>query len=78
MEVGSKLGTGLLSFPVTHFDAEGRFVEADYREHCGWMLEHDLAGLFAAGGTGEFFSLTPDEVATVVAAPWPKPQVASR
>ncbi|TCM34374.1 5-dehydro-4-deoxyglucarate dehydratase [Novosphingobium sp. ST904] len=68
VEVGSKLGTGLLSFPVTHFDAEGRFVEADYREHCGWMLEHDLAGLFAAGGTGEFFSLTPDEVATVVAA----------
>ncbi|MFC0686776.1 5-dehydro-4-deoxyglucarate dehydratase [Novosphingobium clariflavum] len=68
VEVGSKLGTGLLSFPVTHFDAEGRFLEADYRAHCGWMLEHELAGLFAAGGTGEFFSLTPDEVGQVVAA----------
>lgn len=32
------------------------------------MLDHDVAGLFAAGGTGEFFSLTPAEVATVVAA----------
>lgn len=27
-----------------------------------------MAGLFAAGGTGEFFSLTPDEVETVVRA----------
>lgn len=68
VEVGSKLGTGLLSFPVTHFDAEGRFLESDYRAHCSWMLEHELAGLFAAGGTGEFFSLTPDEVGQVVAA----------
>jgi 5-dehydro-4-deoxyglucarate dehydratase len=63
-----KLGQGLLSFPVTHFDADGNFDEAPYREHCGWMLEHELTGLFAAGGTGEFFSLTPAEVATVVSA----------
>jgi len=28
-------------------------------KHCSWMLEHGLSGLFAAGGTGEFFSLTP-------------------
>jgi len=62
------LGQGLLSFPVTHFDADGAFREEAYRAHCAWMLEHDLAGLFAAGGTGEFFSLTPAEVATVVAA----------
>jgi 5-dehydro-4-deoxyglucarate dehydratase len=32
------------------------------------MLQHELAGLFAAGGTGEFFSLTPNEVVTVVEA----------
>jgi 5-dehydro-4-deoxyglucarate dehydratase len=62
------LGGGLLSFPVTHFDAEGRFAEGPYREHCAWMLDHELTGLFAAGGTGEFFSLTPDEVVTVVRA----------
>ena len=67
-EMAGTIGRGLLSFPVTHFDEEGRFVESAYREHCGWMLQHDLAGLFAAGGTGEFFSLTPGEVETVVKA----------
>ena len=66
--MGRKLGEGLLSFPVTHFDANGAFDEAPYREHCAWMLDHELAGLFAAGGTGEFFSLTPTEVVDVVRA----------
>jgi 5-dehydro-4-deoxyglucarate dehydratase len=67
-EMAAQLGQGLLSFPVTHFDAEHRFVEDKYREHCGWMLQRKLSGLFAAGGTGEFFSLTPAEVETVVKA----------
>jgi 5-dehydro-4-deoxyglucarate dehydratase len=68
VQMAARLGGGLLSFPVTHFDAEGAFLEGAYRAHCGWMLEHELSGLFAAGGTGEFFSLTPAEVARVVAA----------
>ncbi len=68
VDMARRLGEGLLSFPVTHFDADGGFVEGAYREHCAWMLEYELTGLFAAGGTGEFFSLTPAEVATVVAA----------
>jgi len=63
-----RLGEGLLSFPVTHFGADGGFDEAPYRAHCAWMLEHELSGLFAAGGTGEFFSLTPREVGTVLRA----------
>ena len=67
-EMARTLGGGLLSFPVTHFDADGAFQEAPYRDHCAWMLEYELTGLFAAGGTGEFFSLTPDEGVTVVAA----------
>ena len=67
-EMAKQIGGGLLSFPVTHFDAQHQFVEAPYREHCAWMLQHELAGLFAAGGTGEFFSLTPPEVARVVKA----------
>jgi 5-dehydro-4-deoxyglucarate dehydratase len=53
---------------VTHFDVEGGFLEGSYREHCAWMLGHELSGLFPAGGTGEFFSLTPGEVETVVRA----------
>jgi len=67
-EMAARIGSGLLSFPVTHFDSEFRFDEAPYRAHCAWLLEHDVAGLFAAGGTGEFFSLMPDEVEQVVRA----------
>lgn len=68
IEMARQLGGGLLSFPVTHFNADGAFMEQPYREHCAWMLKHELTGLFAAGGTGEFFSLTPAEIAAVVAA----------
>lgn len=67
-ELARRLGSGLLSFPVTHFDATLAFAEAQFRQHCSWMLQRNVAGLFAAGGTGEFFSLTPAEVARVTAA----------
>ena len=68
VQLAKTIGDGLLSFPVTHFDADGQFDEASYREHCSYMASYPLAGLFAAGGTGEFFSLTPGEVETVVGA----------
>lgn len=68
-EMSQILAKGLLSFPVTHFDKDFKFQEGPYREHCAWLLGFKrLTGLFAAGGTGEFFSLTPDEVTTVVTA----------
>jgi len=54
------LGAGLLSFPVTHFDQEGRFNPKSYAEHVNWLSGFEAATLFAAGGTGEFFSLTPE------------------
>jgi 5-dehydro-4-deoxyglucarate dehydratase len=66
-EFAKKIGAGLLSFPVTHFTDEFAFDERPYREHLDWLLEHKPAGLFAAGGTGEFFSLTLDEFSKVVA-----------
>ena len=68
-EMAKTLAKGLLSFPVTHFDKDLRFQEGPYREHCAWLLGFGrLTGLFAAGGTGEFFSLSPAEVGQVVAA----------
>jgi len=68
-EMAQTLAKGLLSFPVTHFDANHQFLEGPYREHCAWALSFKrLTGLFAAGGTGEFFALTPNEVTTVVKA----------
>jgi 5-dehydro-4-deoxyglucarate dehydratase len=65
-EFAKKIGAGLLSFPVTHFTDDFAFDERGYREHLEWLLEYKPAGLFAAGGTGEFFSLTLDEFPTVV------------
>lgn len=56
------LASGLLSFPVTHFDSEQRFSSGSYEAHIAALSRFPVAGLFAAGGTGEFFSLLPDEV----------------
>ncbi len=67
-EIKTKLGSGLLSFPVTHFDAEHRFLADAYAAHVDWLCQYDAAGLFVAGGTGEFFSLTPTEVIDVLKA----------
>lgn len=67
-ELAGRLGAGLLSFPVTHFTADLAFDETAYREHVARLSEYEVAGLFTAGGTGEFFSLTAPEVARVVRA----------
>lgn len=65
-ELKSKMGTGLLSFPVTHFDRNLQFAEAPYRDHVAWLSSFDAATLFAAGGTGEYFSLGQDEFPTII------------
>ncbi|SMF76033.1 5-dehydro-4-deoxyglucarate dehydratase [Tistlia consotensis] len=58
----ARIGSGLLSFPVSPFRANLSFDAERYREHVGWLAGFDAAALFAAGGTGEFFSLTAAEV----------------
>jgi 5-dehydro-4-deoxyglucarate dehydratase len=67
-ELAGILGSGLLSFPVTHFTDDLEFDEAAYREHLAWLSSYPVAGLFAAGGTGEGFSLTAEETDRVVRA----------
>jgi 5-dehydro-4-deoxyglucarate dehydratase len=62
------LASGLLSFPVTAFDAGGAFADAPFRAHVEWLSSFGASALFAAGGTGEFFSLAPSEVPAVVRA----------
>ncbi|MGY1886256.1 5-dehydro-4-deoxyglucarate dehydratase [Blastococcus sp. SYSU DS0753] len=64
--LADRLKSGLLSFPVTHFDADLQFDEPRYRKHLAWQASFDVAGLFAAGGTGEGFSLTSAELDRVV------------
>jgi 5-dehydro-4-deoxyglucarate dehydratase len=67
-DLAAQLKSGLLSFPVTHFTDDLEFDEAAYREHLNWQSQFPVAGLFAAGGTGEGFSLTFEETDRVVRA----------
>ncbi|MDQ5977346.1 MAG: 5-dehydro-4-deoxyglucarate dehydratase [Verrucomicrobiota bacterium] len=60
------MSAGLLSFPVTDFDAAGDFRADTYRQRLEWLMPYGATVLFAAGGTGEFFSLTPADYDAVV------------
>ncbi|WP_447895308.1 5-dehydro-4-deoxyglucarate dehydratase [Vreelandella sp. GE22] len=57
---------GLLSFPITDFDSDGKFDVESYRKRLLWLKEYEVSALFVAGGTGEFFNLTLDEYRRVV------------
>jgi 5-dehydro-4-deoxyglucarate dehydratase len=61
-EIRSRIGTGLLSFPVTPFDSSGDLDVPCLGKHIEWLSSYDAAALFVAGGTGELFSLTPEEI----------------
>lgn len=65
-EIKSKIGSGLLSFPVTDFGADGEFDASSYAKRLQWLSSYGAAGLFAAGGTGEFFSIGYDEYDAVI------------
>ncbi len=65
-DLRERIRNGLLSFPVTPFDTENRFDANALRAHLEWLSQHPVAGLIVAGGTGEMFSLTPDEIVAVV------------
>jgi 5-dehydro-4-deoxyglucarate dehydratase len=65
-ELKQVMSSGLLSFPITDFDAEGNFRKSTYIERLEWLAPYGATALFAAGGTGEFFSLTHDEYSQVI------------
>lgn len=65
-ELKKALSSGLLSFPLTDFDAGLRFDPKGYAARLEWLMPYGATVLFAAGGTGEFFSLEPQEFAEVV------------
>jgi 5-dehydro-4-deoxyglucarate dehydratase len=60
------ISSGLLSFPVTDFDDNDDFEPSAYAERLEWLAPFGASALFVGGGTGEGFSLTPDEHETVV------------
>ncbi|WP_075791681.1 5-dehydro-4-deoxyglucarate dehydratase [Massilia putida] len=65
-ELKQVISSGLLSFPITDFDAEGNFRPSTYIERLEWLAPYGATALFAAGGTGEFFSLTHDDYSQVI------------
>jgi 5-dehydro-4-deoxyglucarate dehydratase len=65
-ELKAIISEGLLSFPVTDFDADGEFRAQTYAARLEWLAPYGASALFAAGGTGEFFSLTTSEYTNVI------------
>ena len=65
-ELKTTISYGLLSFPLTDFDEQLAFAPKPYAERLEWLMPYGATALFAAGGTGEFFSLDPQEFSQVV------------
>ncbi|WP_144109616.1 5-dehydro-4-deoxyglucarate dehydratase [Paraburkholderia sp. BCC1886] len=65
-ELKQIVSDGLLSFPVTDFDTAGNFRATTYAERLEWLAPYGATALFAAGGTGEFFSLTKTDYTNVI------------
>jgi len=65
-ELKTTISSGLLSFPVTDFDAAGNFQPSTYAKRLEWLAPYGATALFAAGGTGEFFSLVGEEYGQVI------------
>jgi 5-dehydro-4-deoxyglucarate dehydratase len=63
----SQIAAGLLSFPVTYFTPDGDYAAEPYRRSVERAAANGATVLFAAGGTGEFFSIAPDEFPCIVA-----------
>ncbi len=60
------MSSGLLSFPVTDFNADYSFNAKGYAERLEWLVPYGASALFAAGGTGEFFSLDAQEYPEII------------
>ena len=65
-ELKQVLESGLLSFPLTDFDSHLQFAPKPYAQRLEWLMPYGASALFAAGGTGEFFSLEPGEYSRVI------------
>jgi 5-dehydro-4-deoxyglucarate dehydratase len=64
-ELRSKL-RGVIAFPVTPFHKDLSLDLDGLRQNMQAILAHPVCAIVAAGGTGEVYSLTPDEYLRVV------------
>jgi 5-dehydro-4-deoxyglucarate dehydratase len=60
------MATGVLSFPLTSFHADGSLDPDGFRAHVAAQIATGPGAVFPACGTGEFFSLDEDEYRRVV------------
>ncbi|MDO5290264.1 MAG: 5-dehydro-4-deoxyglucarate dehydratase [Pseudomonadota bacterium] len=65
-ELKTALSSGLLSFPLTDFDEQLNFNPKGYAARLEWLKPYGATVLFAAGGTGEFFSIEPREYEQII------------
>tara|TARA_R110001583_G_scaffold100101_1_gene245721 strand:+ start:5012 stop:5920 length:909 start_codon:yes stop_codon:yes gene_type:complete len=65
-QIRAALSDGLLSFPVTDFDVNGKFNAGTYKERLESFIKNGVSSIFIAGGTGEFFSLDEEDFREIV------------
>ena len=66
-ELKGQLG-GVITFPVTIFKDDLSLDIEGYRQNVAEMLRFPLCAVVAAGGTGEMYSMTPEEHFEVIKA----------
>jgi 5-dehydro-4-deoxyglucarate dehydratase len=59
---------GVLAFPITPFGADGGLDLDGVLRNARWLAASGVDGLVAPSGTGELYSLTPDECAAIIEA----------
>lgn len=64
-ELRSRL-SGVIAFPITPFKDDLSLDLPGLHENLTKLIEHPIAAIVAAGGTGEMYSLTPAEYARVI------------
>lgn len=67
-DMASTIAKDVLAFPITNMRDDLSIDDAGFRSHLSWLMGAGPSGVFAPGGTGEFFSLTPDEAEAVTAS----------
>ena len=67
-ELKAALARGLLAFPLTDFDAADALDTRASAARLEWLAGYRPAAFFMAGGAGEFFSLTAEEYAALIAS----------
>jgi len=63
-EMRSRL-RGVLAFPITPFNDDLSLNGDAFQEHVDYLVRSGLHAIVAAGGTGELYSMTPEEIVRV-------------